>query len=127
MIRMMSRGHVYSDPAWLNADRLAQKLALTEALGARHASVRFVAGELNPMISHDAFLAAARCVSDPILVVYGSDTPSRSKAGMKALSCLSNVRSRELPAEKLAVHEEFPELVAEASRDLLRQERQSAR
>ena len=122
MIRLMGRGHVYSDPHWLNADRLAEKLAVTEAPGARHASFRFVSGELDPMPTQDAFLAAARRVSDPILVVYGAGTPARSKAEMDILSHLPNVQSRELPVGKLAVHEEFPALVAEEAQAFLRQE-----
>ena len=47
MIRLMGRGHVYADPAWLDEGRLAEKLAVTNAPGARHASFRFVAGELD--------------------------------------------------------------------------------
>ena len=120
MIRMMGRGHVYSDPRWLDARRLREKLAVTEAPGARHASFRFVAGELDPMASQDAFLAAARKLNDQIFVVYGAETPARSKAEMEALCRLPNVQSRELPAGKLAVHEEFPALVADAVRPFLR-------
>jgi pimeloyl-ACP methyl ester carboxylesterase len=116
MIRMMARGHVYSDPAWLNAERLAQKLAVTEAPGARHASFRFVAGELDPMPSQRAFLAAAGRLSDPVLVIYGADTPTRSKAEIEALIRLPNVQSHELSAGKLSVHEEFPTSVAELVR-----------
>jgi pimeloyl-ACP methyl ester carboxylesterase len=116
MIRMMSRGHVYSDPAWLNAERLAQKLAVTEAQGARHASFRFVAGELDPMPSQHAFLAAAGRLSDPVLVVYGAEMPARSKAEIEALIRLPDVQSHELPAGKLSVHEEFPTQVAELVR-----------
>jgi pimeloyl-ACP methyl ester carboxylesterase len=116
MIRMMSRGHVYSDPAWLNAERLAQKLAVTEAQGARHASFRFVAGELDPMPSQHAFLAAAGRLSDPVLVIYGADMPARSKAEIEALIHLPNVQSHELLAGKLSVHEEFPTSVAELVR-----------
>ena len=48
MIRVMGRGHVYSNSAWLNERRLAEKLVVTNAPGARHASFRFVAGELDP-------------------------------------------------------------------------------
>lgn len=120
-IRIMSRGHVYSDPDWLDAGRLAEKLAVTQVPGARHAAFRFVLGELDPMPSQAAFLAAARQVSDPMLVVYGADTPARSKAEMKILSRLPNAQSRELPVGKLAVHEEFPALVAEAVRAFLGQ------
>jgi len=53
-------------------------------------------------------------------VVYGAETPARSKAEMETLCRLPNVQSRELPAGKLAVHEEFPALVAEAVRPFLR-------
>ena len=113
-IRMMGRGHVYRDPAWLDDTRLAGKLRVTDAPGARHASFRFVAGELDPMPTREAFLAAARQVTDPILVIYGANTPRRSKAEMQALGALAHVQSRELPDGKLAVHEEFPAAVAEA-------------
>jgi pimeloyl-ACP methyl ester carboxylesterase len=116
MIRMMGRGHVYADPAWLDQTRLVEKLAVIEAPGARHASFRFVAGELDPMWTRAAFLATARRVRDPILVVYGAATPRRSKAEIEALRSLPNVQSRELPVGKLAIHEEFPALVADAVR-----------
>ena len=121
MIRMMARGHVYADPAWLDQRRLAEKLAVTNATGARHASFRFVAGELDPMSSRELFLATARQVTDPILVVYGAATPGRSKAEMEVLRNLPHVQFRELPVGKLAVHEEFPEYVADAIQSFLRQ------
>ncbi|MGB7783616.1 MAG: alpha/beta hydrolase, partial [Pseudolabrys sp.] len=126
MIRVMGRGHVYADPAWLDERRLAEKLAVTNAPGARHASFRFVAGELDPMPTHDAFIATARLVTDRILVVYGAATPSRSKAEIEALRGLPNVQSVELPVGKLAVHEEFPGLVAEAVQSFLGEEVRSA-
>jgi pimeloyl-ACP methyl ester carboxylesterase len=122
MIRMMALGHVYSNPAWLNTGRFADKLGVTDAPGARHASFRFVAGELDPMPTRDVFLATARRANDPILVVYGRDTPRRSKAEMEALCRLPGVQSRELSVGKLAVHEEFPSLVAEAAHAFLVQE-----
>src|SRR5271155_3959861 len=121
MIRIMGRGHVYADPDWLDQNRLAEKLAVTNAPGARHASFRFVAGELDPMSTRELFLATASQVTDPILVVYGVATPARSKAEMEALRNLPNVQSRELPVGKLAVHEEFPVLVADAFRSFIGQ------
>ncbi len=33
VVRYMAAGHVYSDPAWLDRERLEQKLAVTRALG----------------------------------------------------------------------------------------------
>ena len=126
MIRVMGRGHVYADPAWLDERRLAEKLVVTNAPGARHASFRFVAGELDPMPTHESFMATARLVTDRILVVYGAATPSRSKAEIEALRGLPNVQSVELPVGKLAVHEEFPGLVAEAVQSFLGEEVRSA-
>jgi pimeloyl-ACP methyl ester carboxylesterase len=123
MIRIMGRGHVYADPAWLDGPRLAEKLAVTNAPGARHASFRFVAGELDPMPTHDAFLAAARKIADPVLVVYAANTPRRSKAEMEALTQIPDIQSREITAGKLAVHEEYPILVAKALQAFLSESR----
>ena len=114
VIRRMARGHVYADPEWLSGARLAEKLAVTRAAGARHAAIRFVAGALDPMRSSTAFLAAAARISDPLLLLYGAGTPPRSRAEMDALAALPQVRALRLPTGKLALHEEFPEAVEEA-------------
>jgi hypothetical protein len=48
-----------------------------------------------------------------ILMLYGAQTPSRSRAEMEALaSSVPSVQSVMLPLGKLSVHEEFPDLVA---------------
>jgi pimeloyl-ACP methyl ester carboxylesterase len=114
MVRMMALGHVYRDPRALPEHLLAEKLAVTRAPGARHASIRFVVGELDPMTSREEFLDAARQVTEPILVIYGADTPAKSKAEMAELAALPNVRTALLPAGKLAIHEEFADGVADA-------------
>jgi pimeloyl-ACP methyl ester carboxylesterase len=114
VVRMMARGHVYADPTWLVDERLAQKLAVVSAPGARHASIRFVTGMLDPMLSRSSFIETARRVQGPVLVIYGAGTPRRSKAEMMALLALPQVRSVELPTGKLGIHEEFPDAVAEA-------------
>jgi len=114
MVRMMALGHVYRDPGALPERVMAEKLAVTRAAGARHASIRFVVGELDPMTSREEFLDAARQVTEPILVIYGADTPAKSKAEMAELAALPNVRAALLPAGKLAIHEEFAEEVAGA-------------
>jgi len=119
MVRMMALGHVYRDPVALPEQLLAEKLAVTRAAGARHASIRFVVGELDPMTSREDFLDAARQVAEPILLVYGADTPAKSKAEMEALAALPNVRTALLPAGKLAIHEEFADEVAAALRGFL--------
>ena len=119
VIRMMARGHVYADPDWLTSKRLAQKMDVVTAPGARHASIRFVTGMLDLIASRTSFVDTARGIKEPILVVYGAATPRRSKAEMLALVGLPHVRSVELPFGKLAVHEEFPDAVAEAVRSFL--------
>jgi hypothetical protein len=85
---------------------------VTRASGARHSSIRFVAGELDPMTSRQAFLTAAQQVNDSIMVVYGAETPLRSRAEMEALADLPNVVATVVLHAKLAVHEEFPDQVA---------------
>jgi pimeloyl-ACP methyl ester carboxylesterase len=113
----MAVGHVYSDPAFLDGGRLREKLAVTRAPGARFASVRFVTGRLDPI---------ARRAARPILVVYGAETPPRSRAEMEALAALPGVRSVQLARGKLAVHEEFPDNTAAAIEAFLREQPHSS-
>jgi pimeloyl-ACP methyl ester carboxylesterase len=119
VIRHMAAGHVYADKAWLNDDRLRQKLRVTGAPGARHASVRFVTGALDPFASWDEFLSAARACPLPILVLYGATTPPRSKAEIEAVKGIEGVELVELPSGKLSVHEEFPGAIAAAIMECL--------
>lgn len=114
VIRKMVVGHVYSDPAWLTPERMAAKRAVTSAAGARHASVRFVTGGLDRVASRDAFLALAEKAAVPTLVVYGAETPPKSRAEMEALAARPGIESVRLPQGKLSLHEEFPDAVAEA-------------
>lgn len=111
VIRKMAREHVYSDPDWLTGDRQAEKLAVTRAPGARHASVRFVTGALDRVENRSAFLDLAGRANVPILFVYGGETPPRSRAEMEALAELPNVRAERLAQGKLAIHEEYPDAV----------------
>jgi pimeloyl-ACP methyl ester carboxylesterase len=119
MVCVMARGHVYSDPAWLAGERLAQKMKVVGAPGARYASIRFVTGLLDPMPDREAFIATAQRAGGPILVIYGATTPAKSKAEIEALALLPNIRSVALPSGKLAVHEEFSDAVAEQVRSFL--------
>jgi pimeloyl-ACP methyl ester carboxylesterase len=108
VVRRMGAGHVYADPAFLNEERLRQKLNVVRAPGARFASVRFVTGRLDPLASRDAFLDLARRTAVPILLIYGAETPPKSRAEMEALAAVGGIRTARLPQGKLAVHEEFP-------------------
>jgi hypothetical protein len=114
VVRLMARGHVYADSAFVTPRRLAEKLRVTRAPGARHASVRFVTGALDPADDRANFLAGARRVPDPVLVLFGADTPRKSRAEMEALAALPNIESRILPRGKLAAQEEDPASVAAA-------------
>jgi pimeloyl-ACP methyl ester carboxylesterase len=111
IIAKMAKEHVYSNPDWLGADRLATKLAVTREPGARHASVRFVSGGLDRVDTRAAFLDLARRSNVPILVIYGDETPPKSRAEMEALAELPKVQVKRLAKGKLSVHEEFPEEV----------------
>jgi pimeloyl-ACP methyl ester carboxylesterase len=71
------------------------------------------------MPSLEAFVSAARQVNDPIIVVYGAETPPRSRAEIEALAGSPNVVATVVPHAKLAVHEEFPDQVAATIRKFL--------
>lgn len=118
-VGIMARGHVYADRAWLNEARMSEKMALTRAPGARYASLRFVAGELDPLRSRDEFLSCAARIVDPVLVVCGASTPRKSKAEMEALAALPNIEHVVLATGKLSIHEEYPDAVAVALRPFL--------
>ena len=118
VIRYMAAGHVYTDLRWLYGERLRQKLAVTRSPGARFSSVRFVTGKLDPLETRTEFLDVARSPV-PTLMIYGAQTPSRSRAEMEALASVPSIRSVMLPLGKLSVHEEFPDLVAETIKPFL--------
>ena len=94
-------------------------MAVTKAPGARYASIRFVTGMLDLISDRASFIELIKRVKDPILVLYGAETPRRSKAEMEALASLTRVKSVELPQGKLAVHEEFPDVVAQEVKSFL--------
>ena len=121
MMRHMAAGHVYTEPAFLTGERLRQKLDVVRAPGARFASVRFVTGRLDPLDSRDELLALAGRTRVPTLVLYGAETPPRSRAEMEALAAVSGIRSAVLPRGKLSVHEEFPGITFEAMGPFLRE------
>jgi len=127
MLRRMGAGHVYADPAFLDEERMRQKLNVVRAPGARFASVRFVTGRLDPLASRAAFLDLARRAAAPILVVYGAETPPKSRAEMEALADIPGVRTARLPQGKLAVHEEFPAATFDAVAPFLAEDSAAAR
>ncbi|WP_165421315.1 alpha/beta hydrolase [Bradyrhizobium sp. Leo170] len=113
VVSKMAREHVYTDPKWLTHERLAAKLAITRASGARHGSVRFVTGALDRVDSREAFLDLVRRANVPMLAIIGDQTPPKSRTEMEQLAGLPNVNIKHLPTGKLAIHEEFPDAVAD--------------
>ena len=107
-VRYMGAGHVYADPAFLNGERLRQKLAVVRAPGARFASVRFVTGRLDPLASRDAFLDLARRAAIPMLLVYGAETPPKSRAEMEALPPFPAFAPSGFPRVNLPCTRSFP-------------------
>ena len=71
------------------------------------------------MATREAFLIVGQQVKDQIMVVYGAETPPKSRAEMEALAGLPNVVATVVPHAKLAVHEEFPDQVAAIIKDFL--------
>jgi pimeloyl-ACP methyl ester carboxylesterase len=114
VVRHMVAGHVFADPAFLHGERLREKRAVVRAPGARFASVRFVTGRLDPVADREPFLDFARRTSLPMLVLYGAETPPKSRAEIEALAGVPGVRCRQLAHGKLSVHEEFPDATAAA-------------
>jgi pimeloyl-ACP methyl ester carboxylesterase len=120
VVRRMGAGHVYSNARFLDSERLAEKLEVGRQSGARFSSIRFVTGKLDPARSRDEFLDYARRAEAPILVIYGVETPSRSRAEIEALANLPSIKSVALPRGKLSIHEEFPDATFEAIGPFLR-------
>jgi pimeloyl-ACP methyl ester carboxylesterase len=119
VVRRMVAGHVYSDPAWLHGERLADKRRVMDAKGARFASVAFVTGALDRVADRAEFLSSAGGAGLPILLIYGGETPPRSLAEIEALGQLPRVATIRLARGKLSVHEEFPDDVVAALQPFL--------
>ena len=119
VVSRMARGHVYSDPGWLTGDHLARKLAVTRAEGARYGSVRFVTGALDRVDNRLSFRDLTRRANVPVLVIYGAETPRKSRAEIEALHDVPSVRLNQLSTGKLAIHEELPDAVASAIQPFL--------
>jgi pimeloyl-ACP methyl ester carboxylesterase len=119
VIGMMARGHVYADPRWLTGERSREKHAVTHARGARHASIRFVSGRLDPCRSREQFLDASRRITVPALQLFAAQAPRKSCAEMQALAAQDNIQTVQLAQGKLSFYEEFPEHAAATIADFL--------
>jgi pimeloyl-ACP methyl ester carboxylesterase len=112
IVRMMYRRHVFADPGFLSDSLLAERMRVARRPGARFASACFVTGALDPFDDRDAFLATAGRIQSPMLMLWGSDTPPRSRAEMAALAALPGIESRLLERGTLGMAEELAADVA---------------
>jgi pimeloyl-ACP methyl ester carboxylesterase len=69
----------------------------------------------------------ARRAAVPILLLYGAETPPRSRAEMEALAAVPGIQTARLPQGKLAVHEEFPDATFNAIAPFLAEQSVAAR
>jgi pimeloyl-ACP methyl ester carboxylesterase len=74
---------------------------------------------LDLLLDRSSFLETASRVKNPILVIYGAETPRRSKAEIEALEAVPNVELVQLQQGKLAIQEEFPDAVVKLVRSFL--------
>ena len=109
VVRIMVAGHVYSGASPLSGDRLREKREVMSAPGARFGSAAFVTGGLDRITSRAEWLDLVKSISGPLLVVYGAETPPKSRAEMEALAGLPGVQSAVMPWGKLGFYEEFDE------------------
>ncbi|MBI1421873.1 MAG: alpha/beta fold hydrolase [Gammaproteobacteria bacterium] len=108
VVGLMARGHVYADPHWLKGQRLQEKLAVTRTPGARHASIRFVTGGLDPFRSRQEQLDNMKHITAPVLNIFAQTAPRKSRQEMETLSQVYNLQTVRLPRGKLSFYEEFP-------------------
>lgn len=109
VVRMMVAGHVYRGTETLTGDRLMQKRAVIRASGARYGSAAFVTGGLDRVADRGEFLELVRRAGNPLLVVYGAETPRKSRDEIKALAAVTGIQSVITPLGKLGFYEEFAE------------------
>ena len=120
VIAAMYRRHVYADRGRITPDFVASKEAIARRPGGRFGSAAFVTGALDPVRDRHSFLALARAQTAPVLVVYGAQTPPRSRAEIEALAALPGIQGRCLERGSLGLHEEEPAAVAAAVIPFLR-------
>lgn len=119
VLRLMYRRHVYADASRLTPDFLATKARIARRRNGRFGSGAFVTGALDPVESREAFAALLSPPAVPTRIVYGNDTPPRSRAEMQAMVEMPGIESQLLSSGSLAVHEEFPAATAAALREFL--------
>ena len=92
---------MFADPAFLTDKLLADRMRLTRRPGARFASACFVTGALDPFDDSGRVpQPLPRRIRSPMLMLYGSDTPPKSRAEMQALGALPGIEAGSWVAER---------------------------
>ncbi|WP_017655620.1 alpha/beta fold hydrolase [Fortiea contorta] len=112
-LSFMYRRHVYADAAKVTPAFIDEKWQTTQQLGARFGSAAFVTGNIDTIHQQSEFLELGRSLTVPLLVLIGKSSPPKSRSEMDALAALPGVKSTLIPGS-LGLHEEYPNLVAEA-------------
>ena len=106
-LRFMIQRHVYADRDHVTPSLMRQKWRTTQARGARHASVAFVTGALDPVHTREDWLSYFQPLSVPVLMAIGEQTPPKSRAEMEIPALFSAVQLYRMPGS-LGLHEEYP-------------------
>ena len=112
-LRLMSGRHVLADRKHLTRDWMQQKWRTTQKRGARFASSAFVTGGLDALRNQEQWLTWFQPLPLPVLIVIGEQVPPKSRAEMEVLAHFTGVQVYRMPGS-LGLHEEYPEVLAEA-------------
>ena len=112
-LKFMYRRHVYVDAEKLTPDFIRDKWESTQQGGGRFAPAAFVTGNLDLAKYRSDLLGLVRKISVPIMVVIAESSPKSSRQEMEAIAALPGIESVILPGS-LGMHEEFPDVIAEA-------------
>jgi pimeloyl-ACP methyl ester carboxylesterase len=119
VIGAMYRRHVYADATRLTPAFLQAKSRVARRRNGRFGSGAFVTGALDPADDRAGFAALLSPPPAPTLLIYGADTPPKSRAEMDAMATLPGIQTVRLPHGALAVYEEHPAQTAAAIRSVL--------
>lgn len=109
----MYRRHVFAEPKHVTRQFISRKWRITRKWGARHASVAFVTGALDPVRQRSEFVDYFQPLPPmPVLLVIGEKTPPKSLAEMEFLAHFTGAQVYRMPGS-LGLHEEYPDLLAE--------------
>ena len=119
-LRFMFRRHVFAEKKHVTSGLMAQKRRSAKQRGARHASVAFVTGALDPVRKRSEFVDYFQPLPPvPVLLVIGEQTPPKSLAEMEFLAHFTAAQVHRMPGS-LGLHEEYPEQLAEGILPFLR-------